>query len=249
MNEKQIEALLKSQLSTPAEPPATVWRRPQRQMHYSTVTRPAGVGVVSGALGYDDWVEARVETPTRAPSAAGDVLVPLLQALISGVLGAILAAVLLRGRGAGAWLSVGAVVAAAVWLLLLADHRRLLRTVETWTRQDLDRDGAIGQPRAQETLRVEVVEERDSGKTWSLAELPVSREKLTAIARGVQRGTLRLSRRDLASLPGIGSDKARQILAELERAGFLAYPKGRNHPDGAQLTAKGKALMRGLLGW
>jgi len=241
-----------------------MWPEPQRHTYYSTVEAPA---IVSGAVAHEDlararrnsllhngadgrgdWVEARVETPTRAPEPAGDVLVPLLQALISGTLGAILAAVLLRGREAGTWLSVGAVVAASVWLLLLADHRRLLRTVETWTRQDLDRDGAIGQPQVQETLRVEVVEDRDGGRTWSLAELPISREKPAAIAQGVQRGTLRLSRRDLASLPGIGSDKARQILAELERGGFLAYPKGRNHPDGAQLTAKGKALMRGLLG-
>jgi hypothetical protein len=135
------------------------------------------------------------------------------------------------------------------WLYLLHDHRRLLRTVEEWTRGDPPEAPPTHPPA--ETLRVEVRERRPEGGTvWTLADLPISRATLRAHALAVWDGVAHWSRRDLAARDSnIGDDRARQIMAALEDHGFLAYPDGnRNHPEGAQLTAKGRALVRGLTG-
>jgi len=226
-------------------------RKPQAQRSYRVIEKPgAYLHAAAGNLAREDWTEARFEQPTRTPTAQGDVLVPLAQAAISGVFAGVLTGVAMLAAQwkVSGWYVVGAgvVVAAGVWSYLLSDHRRLLRTVETWTRRDLDGDGAIGEPQA-ETLHLEVVEDNKPGKRWEITDLPANRQQLTEIARRVRLGTHRLSRRDLASIQGIGSDRARDILAQLEYRGFIHYPQGRNHPAGAQWTARGLALVRALL--
>jgi hypothetical protein len=181
-----------------------------------------------------------------------DVIVPLLQAIVTGIFCGvavgILAGVLFDAMFRHAMAAAGVtvlVVTGVMWARLLDDSRRLLRSMETLTRRDLDGDGLIGQP---ETLRVEVSEPGDGGYGGIvISDLPVSREVLASHARSVAGGAHKWSRRDLASHPSIGSDRARQLLEALEAGGFLHYPDGRRHPDGAQLTARGRALMRGLV--
>ena len=64
----------------------------------------------------------------------------------------------------------------------------------------------------------------------------------------VASGARHLSRRDLVGIGGMGSDRVRTLLSELEARGFVVYPKGRNDPGGAVWTAKGRALSRALIG-
>lgn len=138
-------------------------------------------------------------------------------------------------------------IAGAIKLIVFTEeHRDWLYLVEKATQRDLDGDGKVGHAQV-ETLRVEVKADADAGRRWELSDLPITRAQLATIAKSTTTGAHKLSRRDLATLPGIGSDRARDILTQLEQGGFTHYPNGRNHPDGAQWTAKGRALCRALL--
>jgi hypothetical protein len=225
-----------------------------RQPH--TSRRYTSYAALAGATKADKWHEIRYERPSHQPTTGADVVVPLLQSLISGavaavVTGSILGVINHQTGTLGAWVIWGALgafamITGAVWASLLTDHRRLLWEIETWTRQDLDGDGATGKPQA-EPLRVRVEEQKTTGASWADYSLPVSQRELTSIAKSIHGGAHKWSRRDIASHPYIGDDRARDLLAALERGGFLHYPAGRNHPDGAQLTAKGRALVNGLI--
>jgi len=138
----------------------------------------------------------------------------------------------------------GCVVGVVAWFRLLADSRDLLR----------DWEGAAApvdpQPAAAGSVdRLEVTTKHGDGRrvAWSIDRLDVSRDRLERIAKGYFAGRVNLSRRGLADC-GIGSDKARALMSELEEHAFLSYPQGRRHPDGAQLTSKGAALFKGLAG-
>jgi len=198
------------------------------------------------------WYEQRTEVPAGSPSLVGDLAVPAAQALLSGGFASAAVAV---ARGAGlelaGWAIAGAGIAAAgvVWTVLLADGRKLLRSVVIESRGDPATPVAADPPRPRDQLRVEVKTERPgSGPSWSLADLPEGRDTLAAICRAVASGSRHLSRRDLVGIGGMGSDRVRALLSELELHGFVTYPKGRNDPGGAVWTARGRALSRALIG-
>lgn len=209
----------------------------------------ARVGRTVPADGDWKWVEMR--TPVRTASREADVLVPALQSAITGamvgVLAAIVAAVLAVRQGwpwytvVAAW-SLGTVMAsAAEWFHLLSETRALLVRVERY-----ERDAPPPPAPPLEALRVEVIEGDRGRQHWAIDDLPVSREVLARIVRRVEGGSTSWSRRGIASTPGVGEDRARKILEELERHGYLHYPNGRNHPGGATPTAKGRALFGAL---
>ena len=107
------------------------------------------------------------------------------------------------------------------------------------------------QPR--EGLRVEVVEGANGagdiqvGGSISISDLPMDRETMRQLVTAIDAGHCKWSRRDIVGM-GIGDDRARELMRMLvEDAGFLHYPQGRNHPNGAVPTQKGRVFMRGLL--
>jgi hypothetical protein len=99
---------------------------------------------------------ARVETetPVRGAGIISDLQVPLGQAITTGVLlGALVGFAAdkwgLVTSAAGLlslWLQAAVVIGAVVWLVLLVDTRKLLRTIEKVVGLDLDGDGHKGQP-------------------------------------------------------------------------------------------------------
>lgn len=197
------------------------------------------------------WYEQRTEVPAGSPSLVGDLAVPAAQALLSGGFASAAVAV---ARGAGlelaGWAIAGAGIAAAgvVWTVLLADGRKLLRSVVIESRGDAV-PVAADLPHPRDVLRVEVKAERPgSGPGWSLSDLPEGRDVLVAVCKAVASGARHLSRRDLVGIGGMGSDRVRTLLSELEARGFVVYPKGRNDPGGAVWTARGRALSRALIG-
>lgn len=200
------------------------------------------------------WYEQRTEVPAGSPSLVGDLAVPAAQALLSGGFASAAVAV---ARGAGlelaGWAIAGAGIAAAgvVWTVLLADGRKLLRSVVIESRGDAV-PVAADLPHPRDVLRVEVKEVKaerpGSGPGWSLSDLPEGRDVLVAVCKAVASGARHLSRRDLVGIGGMGSDRVRTLLSELEARGFVVYPKGRNDPGGAVWTARGRALSRALIG-
>lgn len=104
------------------------------------------------------------------------------------------------------------------------------------------------------TLRVETVRNGghnggrvSPGDGIDLDDIPHG-EVVPSIARRWRAGQMRFSRRGLGEVPGLGDTKARQLLEALVEQGFLWYPNGENHPDGAQPTSKGRALLKGVAG-
>lgn len=238
-----------------------VYRQPDMAATYRT-RRPLdrqALGAVAGALQEEEWQTVEYHEPARPASREADVLVPLLQAIVTGILGGLIALMLaLAGVVARGWPwwavpvcsgCASVMVATVQWVRLLKETRALLVKRERWERpQGLgERGQGRGEKVPAETLRVEVKDETDGGVRWTIDELPISREQLTVLARRVDIGLGKWSRRSLAEIRGVGEERARTVLAELERYGYLHYPNGRNHSGGAVPTAKGAALFRGLL--
>lgn len=138
-----------------------------------------------------------------------------------------------------------------------------LTPVFPWTPEEQEASLGIGEIQAlieealdqqpRELLRVEVVNGSDgdgricAGGGITVDDLPVNRKALQMLVRGIAAGRCKWSRRDIANMPGIGDERARELLNAMVEWSFLHYPNGKNHPDGAVPTAKGRALMRGLL--
>ncbi len=215
--------------------------------------RPYALGAVAGT--FDEWDELRFEQPTRPASREADVVVPLLQALVSGAF----AGVVVTGAAAGlawrlAWpvgfvplagLLAGVGVTWQRWELLLDDSRGLLRKVEEFIKRGDDGAGVALAPQVQ--IEVQHVDANGGGvRRIEYDRLPVDVETLRHVFTAYMGGRCQLSRRGLSDLPSIGKDRARDILAALEEAGYIGYPNGRNHPDGAELTSKGRAVAKSL---
>lgn len=222
-------------------------RRPS-EITRRQVARPYALGAVAGAV--ETWDEMRYEQPYRPASREADVVVPLLQALVSGgFAGAAVVALV----GAAAWrfgwawpvaplagLVAGGGITWSRWERLLDDSRGLLRRVEEFIKRD---DGEVPELAK---MQVEVHHKDKAGAVNRIEYdlLPLDEDALRHILTAHIGGRCQLSRRGLGELPGIGKDKARDILAALEKAGYISYPNGRNHPEGASLTGKGRAVAR-----
>jgi hypothetical protein len=224
--------------------PVEVQREPHAQAHYTTVNHEA-LRIAAG-VALDDWTAHTFETPARPPTLSGDVAVPALQATICGALAAILAgaAILATDAPLSGWAAVGAgaVVTAASWGWLLADHRRLLRTRETYTRRDAHE--LTPEP---DRLRLEVQQDRGDGRAhWLMEDLPTDRARFLAWARAVLGG------RSVAQGGWIGQSgpfsrsEYDALLAAMLRAGVLRWRNPRAHAQGAELTAMGRATLRKL---
>jgi len=98
-------------------------------------------------------IPSTVETskPARSADLASDVAVPLAQAgltglFVSGVVTFIVWRQDWRGDLVALFVGVALVVATVVWVLLLAQTRRMLWGVERLVRRDLDGDQVVGRP-------------------------------------------------------------------------------------------------------
>jgi hypothetical protein len=196
------------------------------------------------------WQEVTFEEPGRSPSPIADVAVPFLQAIISGILAgagaAIGAAKLANVDPALIGSVVGLVVSGVVWSRLLVDTRRLLRKMETWTREDLDGDGVAGEPQT-ETIRLEMHTHKPSGRQTLFSDVPVSKAKFKLWAQGVTGG------RSLALGSWTGSkgpfsrSEYDALMDAMDRARVVAW----NNPDsprsGRKVTRMGKAALKAWL--
>ena len=214
---------------------------------------PQVLSAVAGSVSSERWQSIEYREPVRPATRESDVVVPALQALITGILGGLVAGLLTLVvalvRDWPLWSVPAAVIAGTVvgataqWVHLLSETHQLLVKTRRYERPV---DDAVTGPRPREILQVEIRESVNGTVHWSIDELPVSREQLEAIARSIRSGAHRWSRRDLSEFPGIGEERAKELLGQLEVQGYLAYPKGRNHHEGAQATAKGRALFGAL---
>jgi heme exporter protein D len=245
-NRDEVKTALRDALETNHARQRAMQRTPHAQGHYSTRNTHALGATAAPVL--DDWDRAHFETPGRSPTVAGDVLTPVLQSVVSGILagGLVGVAILATEAPVSGWAAagVGLLVTAGAWGWLLRDHRRLLRTVEDYTRRDAE---PLTQTQA-ETLRLEVVKDEGDGRAhWLFEDLDTDAETLTQWGRAVLGG------RSLAQSgwTGKGGPFSRSeydaLLAAMIRAGVVRWNNPKAHAQGATLTAMGRATLRRLV--
>lgn len=253
----------------------TMKRRPTQERRYTTARplSPHVYGAVAGTMQREQWDEIIYETPHRAPTREGDVIVPAMQAGISGALmGGVIFVVSLGlsvwqklpwwfAPGWGVVVGVGAF--AWEWFDLLNDSRSLLRKVETYVRQDLDGDGIIGpqpapveqrtvvdvepEPASREVAHGVTVSPTAQRRPTSLS-LPVRPEQLRNIAIHVlpeQRGE-NFSRRSLSEI--LSESEYEDLQTSMIDLSLLRWRENKiNHPSGPELTGRGRSVLRKAL--
>jgi len=186
--------------------------------------------------------EAERRTPARPASVESDVMVPGAQALATGVaLGIIAIPVSIYFQLH--WttpLTVLAIGTAGTWMSLLGAHRKLLWTVETIINRDIDGDGATGNPKP---ARVEV--EVTAGRTTQLDDFPGPPEQLQKFANDVYSGRVTFSERG-AGNSGYGATAFKELRKKFIARGWATWRTPGEARQGADLTAKGYAVMHGM---
>ena len=180
------------------------------------------------------------ETPHRAASTEADVIVPLWQAVICGAVTALLAAV---GTMAKDWhwatpIVAGVAVFAVAWWLLLVDHRRLLRKVETFVGADLDGDGAVGDP----AFQVEITESLSDGqKRMKFCTFPGKPEQVARFAMAALNGQLTVHGNH-----GLSQSMFAKLRDEALSRGLLVWRNPDAHNQGVEMTLAGKCVFKRL---
>ena len=189
-----------------------------------------------------------LQRESRPADLVADLLVPLGQAGVTGSLVGGLIAYAVKALGypgeilplAG---GLALAIAAGTWLLLLSDvRRRLLWAVERVTGQDLNHDGATGDP----TKRVLEVHVKDGGQTRIVGAdwLGIDDDRLIAFARGVigGRGLAEGAwAKDKTAFPK-GINEYRKLRGRLLEAGLIQKVSAAGNV-GFELTHAGRAVL------
>jgi len=183
-----------------------------------------------------------VVEPTRAPSVAADVLVPVLQSLaigaasaIAAVIGAVVGLVPVADVLLGAGLAGGIGFCASLWPNLMWARSSLWRTISPIVPEP-DRPVAVS--------RIEVTELTPAGNVqrMQILDLPVDDARLRMFAKAALEG------QSLAVNKWCGGTFTRgeyeTLCDELQRAGLVTTARGN---QGRRLTAAGRAILRRLL--
>jgi hypothetical protein len=225
-----------------------IGREPDQVTRY----KDYGQGAALDAAPVPSWSEYSIETPGRSPHPVADVVVPFLQAVVSGILAgagaAIGAAKLANVDPALIGSVVGLVVSGVVWSRLLVDSRRLLRKVETWTRQDLDGDGVAGDPGKQETIRLELHDQTEPGGQRTLFEdLPVNTHTFKTWAESVVNGRSLSVSSWTGSGGSFSQSEYEDLMTAMAKARVVEWVNPRYKRQGRQLTTMGEHALRAWL--
>jgi hypothetical protein len=183
---------------------------------------------------------------TQQETITSAVTVPLLQATVTGVLVGTAAGAgtraLARDNPGAVGLATGASVAAFSWLSYRADWAERIRAIlgiETTHQAEAIQAAAYNQ-----TVRVEVIS--DNAHAGDFLDLPGGRDRLITLAQGLTAGksfTVRNWAGGGGLYAGATFDRLRE---ELIARGLARWQSEHDHRGGVELTAKGRATMRGL---
>jgi len=189
-------------------------------------------------------------TPTREPTVAGDVRVPLAQAAITAGAITLPVALLTASQSGSPWLPLSAfgLTFTGAWLWLLADHRSLLRTVERITNRDIDGDGRVADKPVEVERRVSfnAVELSPAGRYLRSRRIEIPRGDERAVcemAQGIIVGKA-FTQREWAHL--YNRDEFDTLRNTLIQHGFAVWRDNDNRKLGTDLTPPGRALFRAL---
>lgn len=134
--------------------------------------------------------------------------------------------------------SAGLLALLAVWIFLLADHRRALWVVEKVTGFDFDGDGYTGEPTK---VQVEFTRKGAGEKGMDFVDLPVSFDELHQIAQLTLVHGVTFSRNGLS--PVLSQPRYNELAKIMEQRGLLIMlPNNRR-----VLTEKGAIALEKIL--
>jgi len=196
-----------------------------------------------------DFSEWQRSEPIRQPKWESDVLVPLGQSLASGLFISLAAVPLnLYWLHGPFWtpLVIGGAAAGLSWLVLLSDHRHLLRRFERVVNRDLDGDGYTGEPQTVQHEYTVKEERSDGSQSWQImVTLGIEPERLRKFAQAVLGGeSTGTNRWTTGNGKLFERGEYERLRDDLIARGFAKYATGKNH--GWSLTAKGRAWFRAL---
>lgn len=192
-----------------------------------------------------------VENKEYLHTTAAGVLVPLWQTAITGLL-------VFTGAWLIAWLVFDLVdpikpavvicvlVTIGVWIWRLWQWANLTNRIEKLTNTDLNGDGKIG-GKEPETIRINLnrVSDGKNGPSWSQSsmDLPLSKEQLVTLARGMNGG-MPFSERVWAG-PGkpFSSNEFRMLRNIMIRRGLIRLISEKDPRQGFELTEEGWSVM------
>ena len=189
-------------------------------------------------------------TPTREPTVAGDVRVPLYQALTTAVVLSSIVASISFAQHFDGWPTATTFVVsfAGAWLWLLADHRSLLRTVERITQRDIDGDGRVADKPIEVERRVALnaVEFSATGRYL--------RSRRIEIPRGDERAVCEMAQGVIADKPYTqrqwahlyNREEFNTLRDKLIANGYAIWRDPDDHNLGVEILATGRALFRAL---
>lgn len=172
------------------------------------------------------------------------ILLPAGQAFMSGIFLGLPIGII--GKSWYLFWSSWAIIQAGAWLMLLWHWFDLTSRAEEMLGWDLNQDGYIGAPEpVQETVRVAVTSE--DGRQTAFLDMPVDRARLALMASGVMSGV------PLAESSWVGPGKFTRyeftaVRDELIKRGYATWISEASKARGVRVTAKGRALLRGLAG-
>jgi len=189
--------------------------------------------------------EATRRSPARPATVEGDFAVVALQALGCGVAVCILAVGATLQWDLPWWTPIMALGGgfSVAWFILLISQRKHLWIIETIIGQDIDGDGAVGEPKSK-TINIEVIDPENRQIAYDV--LPADEEMLRDIAIAVFKKQCAFSRRELAQATSLSENDIITLQTEMRRHGYARY-KGGKPNAGTELTRKGEILLRHLL--
>ena len=187
-------------------------------------------------IGEPGAAELSREMPVGKASVESDVRVPLLQAAITALVITLVTATVTVARH---WhwttpILIGVITFALAWWLLLLDHRKLLRQIETVVGQDLDGDGQVG-------FTVEIVDKTDGKKQIKYIHFPARPGEVKRFAQAALEGQLTVYGRHHLS-----RGTYERLRDEAMSRGLLAW-RGEARNQGVELTAVGRHVFSRLV--
>jgi len=200
------------------------------------------------------WQELSFDNALRLPMAWA-----WLEAMPLAFASGIVAGVILDNPGVG--VAIGTVVGGVVFVSGIRNGREIC--VEHMVSEDIyEAESAklAHETTSEEVTRVDVYTYPDADTAHNAERgddvpaapmnsyfLPVGPKNVLAIYNAVNSGARRWSKGDLSSIPGISRNSASKLYDAMLEAGFLRWRENKPaHPDGAELTASGRAFWRRL---
>lgn len=195
--------------------------------------------------------EATRQTPARPATLESEFWVPLFQALGCGLAvgGPLVLLCHFQGWPSDLALFAGVTVAPIAWIVLLADHRRLLWQTDTIRGIAADPEPPLELPPAQTVLELTTQDERGRLAKMQYVDLPagITEAQIVTFAAAVIGGDTLAQGRWTGGGNPFSRAQYDALMARLQRAGLVDWKSG-TPAQGRELTPRGHRVLSKMAG-